>query len=364
MMALRNYWYIACASSQLRAEPRPVRILDQDLVVYRDGGGRPRVLLDRCCHRGVRLSLGRVSNGHLTCSYHGWRFNGGGECVDIPSLALGRRVSAGCAVPSFPCAEHDSYIWVWLGDAGEPPPPPTIEGFSDHRWTQGSMEMACSFVRGLENNLDWCHPAFAHPWLHGQFYMVLLRGLRERLTAPREFLRAVASLGRGELEATRLRGLRELWISMQLTPDGMVVRGPVSESGEPLADVKSLVTLTFRLPCRADVEVSGTGTSRIVLHLVPTAADRCRLEWLLTSLFPVGRRVRWFKGEPALLRQDRVLLESAERAYAGPSAWSERSVEADAPTLLLRRIIEWAARGEWDQKRTEPSEQRVIRLRS
>ncbi|WP_437662726.1 Rieske 2Fe-2S domain-containing protein [Sorangium sp. So ce1182] len=335
-MFLRQYWYVACASSQLGAAPRAVRVLDQDIVVFREGGGRPRGLADRCCHRGVKLSLGRVTGGALACGYHGWRFGGGGECVHIPSLARGRRIPERCGVRSFPCAEQDGYVWVWLGGDGDgaPPAAPRIDGFAAHRWDQGSVALGCASLRGLENNLDWCHPVFAHPWTHGQFYIALLRGLREQL------------------------------LEMRPTADGMTLRGPVRGDGAAPDQRSSQTLLSFKLPDRVEVRSLGGPSRRIVLHFVPTAPDRCRMEWLVARALPFGARVRFRQEEPAILRQDRLLLESAEQASAGQGDLREHHVEADAPTLLLRRIVAWAAQGEWEKKRASLPERRVIRVTS
>ncbi|MGK4004070.1 aromatic ring-hydroxylating dioxygenase subunit alpha [Sorangium sp. So ce1036] len=335
-MFLRKYWYIACASSQLGAAPRAARVLDQDIVVFRGDGRRPAALLDRCCHRGVKLSLGRVTGGALACGYHGWRFGGGGACVHIPSLAEGRRIPARCAVPAFPCVERDGYVWVWIGGEGDAaaPPPPGIDGFSARRWDQGSVDLECASTRGLENNLDWCHPAFAHPWTHGQFYLALLRGLREQL------------------------------LEVRPTPDGMTVVGPISAAGGAPAPRSSQVLLSFTLPDRVEVRSLGGMPRRIVLHFVPTAPDRCRMEWLVSRALPFGPRVRFRAREPTILRQDRILLESAEPAYAGEGAFREQHVEADAPMLLLRRILGWAARGEWEARRASLPERRLIRVRA
>lgn len=335
-MFLRNYWYIACASSQLGAAPRAVRILDQDLVVFRDDARLPRALVDRCCHRGVKLSLGRVTGGKLACGYHGWQFGGDGACVHIPSLAGSRRIPEKCGVPAFPCVEQDGYVWVWLGDAGEasPPPAPAIDGFAEHRWDQGSVALACSALKGLENNVDWCHPAFAHPWTHGQFYLALFRGLREQL------------------------------LEVRPTPDGMTVRGPVSDAEGAPVRRSSQVLLSFKLPDRVEIRSLGGLPRRIVLHFVPTAPDRCRMEWLIARTWPFGGRVRFRDEEPEILRQDRILMESAEPAYAGEGAFREQHVEADAPGLLLRKILGWAARGEWEERRATLPERRIVRVRS
>lgn len=88
---IRNGWYVAAPSLRLRAEPLACRVLDHDIVLFRDASGAVRALLDRCCHRGVRLSLGTVNDGVISCHYHGWRYDGSGRCVCIPSLTLDAR---------------------------------------------------------------------------------------------------------------------------------------------------------------------------------------------------------------------------------------------------------------------------------
>jgi phenylpropionate dioxygenase-like ring-hydroxylating dioxygenase large terminal subunit len=82
---LRGFWHPVCASSRLRGKPVASRVLDEDLIVFRGAAGRPAVLSNRCPHRGVELSLGRVRAGTVACRYHGWRYDSGGRCVEIPS---------------------------------------------------------------------------------------------------------------------------------------------------------------------------------------------------------------------------------------------------------------------------------------
>lgn len=79
-------WYVACESNELLETPLARTIYGQPFVLFRDGVGRPGALLDRCAHRNVPLSLGRVAEGRLQCSYHGWQYDGGGTCVKIPGL--------------------------------------------------------------------------------------------------------------------------------------------------------------------------------------------------------------------------------------------------------------------------------------
>src|SRR4051812_30260517 len=82
----RDFWYVACRSEALRQQPLARTLFDTPLVLFRDDAGRAATLIDRCAHRNVPLSAGRVVNGLLECGYHGWRYDVGGVCRTVPSL--------------------------------------------------------------------------------------------------------------------------------------------------------------------------------------------------------------------------------------------------------------------------------------
>jgi phenylpropionate dioxygenase-like ring-hydroxylating dioxygenase large terminal subunit len=310
---LRRAWLPALPLSRLASGAVRVDLGERSLAVFRDGAGRARAVLDRCPHRGARLSLGRVTGGQLACPYHGWTFDGDGRCVAIPSLADGAEVPEGCRVPAVPCREADGYAWVWLDGEPEGEPPP-IPGFAAHRWVQGTSELAVPLPRAMENGLDWCHAVFTHRWTHGQFY------------------------------ATLLYGAVDQGIEVVRAPDRIEVRGPLGPDGAP---VGLQTVLTARLPNRIEVETLGT-PRRIVLHFVPLGPDRCRLEWMMSRIWPFGRRLV-YRGETLVFRQDRVVLESL-------ASGGERNVPADLPGLWLRRALA-------GDVPSEP-ERRTVRLRS
>jgi phenylpropionate dioxygenase-like ring-hydroxylating dioxygenase large terminal subunit len=332
---LRDYWYIACASSRLARAPRASRVLDEDLVLFRDVSGSPAALRNRCCHRGVPLSLGRVSNGVLECGYHGWRYDRTGRCVHIPSLPTEDAIPEGVRVECYPCREQEGYVWVWLGDpdlATDPPLP--IAGFNERRWWQGSVLMRCAALMGIENNLDWCHPYFVHRWRHGQYF------------------------------ATRFRGFQEQCYEIRRTKHGMVVFAPATSDNCQPMPANPAVSLGFSLPDRVTVEFGRGFRYAIVMHFVPTGESTCRLEWLATRMMPFGARLRWTAVEPAIFAQDRRLLESAQAQYERAGASFERSVAADTATLMVRRIVALAAERRWNQDDEAIPVRRLVRLRA
>jgi phenylpropionate dioxygenase-like ring-hydroxylating dioxygenase large terminal subunit len=236
---LRDYWYIACASSRLGAAPRAVRVFDANLVLFRDSAGVVAALRDRCCHRGVKLSLGRVVDDNLACRYHGWRYDGGGQCVHIPSLIAGEATPGRARVDSFRCHEQQGYVWVWMGDPAKMrDPPPQIASFSEKRWWQGSVAMQCPALMGIENNLDWCHPYFAHPWRHGGFF------------------------------ATWLRGFSEQCFEVRATETGLIAFAPATaDADQPVPD-NPVVALRLDLPDRVTVIFNKPWQQTIVLHFL------------------------------------------------------------------------------------------------
>lgn len=159
-------WHPVCALDELAAAPLAVRLLERDLVLWRDASGRPRAFDDQCPHRGARLSLGRVQDGTLECPYHGWRFEGSGQCVAIPAVP-GFVPPAGHRVGCFNVVQAAGLVWVRLEPSGAAFP--TIDGEDDPRLrklTVGPYDVATSAPRIVENFLDMSHFGFVHEgWL-------------------------------------------------------------------------------------------------------------------------------------------------------------------------------------------------------
>ncbi len=124
-LGLRNYWYPVLQSEELPAD-RPVafKVLGEAFAAWRDASGKPRVVRDRCPHRSIRLSVGRVIEGELQCILHGLRFEGTGRCTLIPWETGRSQVHDRVGVQAHPAEELGGYIWAYIGDAKAFPPPP------------------------------------------------------------------------------------------------------------------------------------------------------------------------------------------------------------------------------------------------
>lgn len=163
-MSLQDYWYIACESRELKTQPLPRTLFDEHIVLYRDEAGKPAALLDRCAHRNMALSLGKVVEGCLECPYHGWRYDEGGHCKTVPSLGPDGIISSSIHVQSFKCIEQDGYIWVFCGDSKTTGSPFPFPHASEPEWTTFRMKtrFSASVESCLENFLDCPHTVFVH----------------------------------------------------------------------------------------------------------------------------------------------------------------------------------------------------------
>jgi nitrite reductase/ring-hydroxylating ferredoxin subunit len=116
-----SWWPLALSTEITSTGPTARRCGERDYVLYRDHRGAVRALEDRCAHRRVPLSLGRITDGGaLQCGYHGWCYDGAtGQCVAITTLDPTERVPARYKVPAFAVRERDGFVYVWDGLATE-----------------------------------------------------------------------------------------------------------------------------------------------------------------------------------------------------------------------------------------------------
>ena len=92
-MYLCNSWYVAARDREVGLKPLARTLLDEPVVLYRTEDGTPIALEDRCCHRSLPLSLGRIVGNNLQCGYHGLTFASDGACIEVPGQVT---CTAGC----------------------------------------------------------------------------------------------------------------------------------------------------------------------------------------------------------------------------------------------------------------------------
>jgi phenylpropionate dioxygenase-like ring-hydroxylating dioxygenase large terminal subunit len=166
MFATRN-WYVGARSDELRNRPLGRLICGRHTAFFRDAEGRPRALDALCPHRGADLSRGAVVGDALQCPFHGFRYDGAGRCIEVPSQPGPLENSDGLTVPAYPIVEQQGFVWIWP-DAGHAPDraPPAYEFFdpaSGFRRYQCPVDLyPASYLNTMENALDGAHLAFVH----------------------------------------------------------------------------------------------------------------------------------------------------------------------------------------------------------
>jgi phenylpropionate dioxygenase-like ring-hydroxylating dioxygenase large terminal subunit len=164
-------WYIVAQQDEVSRAPLATTLFGMPFVLFRDDRNAVRALLDRCPHRNVPLSLGKVVQGKLECAYHGWQFDGTGRCRFIPSLVTAAQdldVRARQAV-TFPVRVQDGFVWVYPTAGAEPTHEPyrfRLAGEPGYRTVRRTVSAPATLHATLENALDVPHTPFVH---HGLF---------------------------------------------------------------------------------------------------------------------------------------------------------------------------------------------------
>jgi vanillate O-demethylase monooxygenase subunit len=192
----RNVWYVAAFSAELSARPLSRQIVGERMVLFRTAAGQPVALSDRCPHRHLPLSRGRIVGENIQCGYHGAQFGADGRCVLVPGQG---EIPDGAAVTSFPLREGHGFVWVWTGDPSLAPQtgPSSICSFLDSgRWNtlDAYLHIACDFELLNDNLADVTHTEFVHPTTLGNESMRAARGdaIAERPGIPRFEAQVVA----------------------------------------------------------------------------------------------------------------------------------------------------------------------------
>src|SRR5690242_18962765 len=158
---MRMYWQPAALVDELQSDRavRPVRLLGENLVLFRDEQGRYGLIERHCAHRGADLAFGRLENGGLRYAFHGWLFDVTGQCLETPAEPKYSKLCQGIRQRSYPVVERSGILWTFLGE-GEPPAFPDIDCFiapESHTFAfKGHIN--CNWLQALAAYID---PSYA-----------------------------------------------------------------------------------------------------------------------------------------------------------------------------------------------------------
>src|SRR5436190_6166182 len=162
-MFIRNSWYVAGFTGEIEKCLLARRFLGEPVVLYRQSNGKICALEDRCCHRGLPLSMGEVNGNLLRCQYHGLEYDCSGTCVKIPGQDV---IPSTARVKAYPIAVRGQAIWIWMGerDLADEASIPEFPWFDDSKWDWKFkvFNIKCDYEMLHDNLLDLTHVAYVH----------------------------------------------------------------------------------------------------------------------------------------------------------------------------------------------------------
>jgi len=169
---LRRYWHpIAVAQELTDEQPKKfVRVLAEDLVLFRDKSGNVGLIADHCVHRGASLMYGRVEERGIACAYHGWLYDTAGNCLETPAEPAGSMFHLTVKHPAYPVQELAGLYWAYLG----PLPAPIIPMFDVWAAENGVLKidvypkLDCNWFQAMENSMDPAHLQILHQDSNGR----------------------------------------------------------------------------------------------------------------------------------------------------------------------------------------------------
>ena len=150
---LRRYWLPVTVAAEL-TEENPVqfvRILGENLVLFRDTTGRVGLIDDRCAHRGVSLSYGRVEERGLACAYHGWLYDVDGNCLETPAEPSESKFCLTVKQKAYPVQRFIGLYWTYMG----PRPQPLIPNYDVWARKDGKRKISCSRNSTATGSRPW-----------------------------------------------------------------------------------------------------------------------------------------------------------------------------------------------------------------
>lgn len=165
MAFVRNAWYVVCRQDDIKqGELFKRTLLNEPVVFYRKQDGELTALQDRCPHRFIPLSMGKLVDDKVECAYHGLQFDCTGKCTLNPHGD--GKIPAAAKVRSYSVLEKHTLVWIWMGD--ETPDPAKIPDYSvidegtEYQVSGGYLLMEANYELMGENLLDLSHIAYLH----------------------------------------------------------------------------------------------------------------------------------------------------------------------------------------------------------
>ncbi len=347
-MLLRNHWYVAAWSEDVGRTPLACVLLNEYVVLFRGLDGAPVALENRCPHRNLPLSEGRLDGDEIECGYHGLVFGRGGLCSHVP----GQETVPGWArVKSYPVIERDRWVFVWMGDPEDADPdlaPAYHARLADPDWycVSGKTLVRGGYRLVLDNLLDLSHLSYVHSSTTGN--------------------RAVAEAAALATEAG------DDFVRVTRWMEGIPPAPAFVEYGGYDTPIDRWQVSTYIPPSYIDIcngsTVAGEGVPQaerpssqgrwgfVVYHaLTPETETSTHQFWAVAAprtMVPANREALFTEQMKGVLAEDLAVYEAQQRAIdldpamRGADVNPRGAIPADDPLLRMRRIIRRLHRAE------------------
>jgi phenylpropionate dioxygenase-like ring-hydroxylating dioxygenase large terminal subunit len=315
-----NQWYAILESTEIKKRKiAGVTRMGEKLVAWRDTKGKLSVMADKCPHRGVALSVGKLTGDCIQCPFHGFEYNTSGTCTLGPANGKNAVPPKALHVRSYPVREEHGFVYIWWGEPrDEYPPVPWFESIPETMvYTTLKDHWANHYSRAIENQLDVVHLPFIH-------HNTIGRGNRKLVNGP------IA------MEESHWQGdhLLNLWVYNELD-EGQKPKKP-SEMPKP----ERRPFLQFRY---GNIWQNWIADSiRIVVAFAPIDNENTLmyLRYYHTVRIPVLRQLMGWIGSLSNLvieRQDRRVVNT-QRPPRSDLGIGEILIQGDSPIVLYRKI--------------------------
>ena len=327
-MILRNAWYVAATSHEVTEHQPLARTLLEEPVVLWRSHGRVVALADRCSHRGVPLSLGRIIDDTIECGYHGVCFDADGACVKIPGQGLPQ---SALPVRAYPLVERHGFVWLWFGDPAyaEPGLIPDVHWADDPMWATASDRILVKAGHELliENLNNHSHVQYVHSQVGSQGMAeadVVVRRIGDQVEITRWLLGRAAPPHLAK--AGNFTGPVDRWFHGTFTPPTTIVLDigcAVAGSGAPQGD-------------------RSQGIELYSLHLItPETAMTTHYFWVYARNFAIAddavtKQLR--STAEATFLEDLAILEAQQRSFDRSPAEPLMNIAVDAGAIVVERL--------------------------
>ena len=159
---LRRFWQPVGFGHELKDLPVRIRIMGEDLVLFRDRGGRIGLLQLHCSHRGVSLEYGQISERGIRCCYHGWLYDIDGRILETPGEPPSSTLKDRLCHGAYPVHECSGAVFAYMGPPAEMPPFPVYDTLTHPGYFPAKFIIPCNWMQIMDNGMDPVHAVFLH----------------------------------------------------------------------------------------------------------------------------------------------------------------------------------------------------------